>query len=63
MNATVRTTTSLSGLLEAVAHFTRGIAGAQEAGEQLQHELRLLRGLLSQRNEEHAALQARIIEL
>ena len=63
MNATLRTTTSLSGLLDAVDHFTRGIAGAQEAGEQLRHELGILRSLLSQRNEERAGLQARVREL
>lgn len=63
LEATNRTTTSLSGLLEALGQFTAGIAGAQEASEQLKYELERLRSMLGRSNEDRLALKERLREL
>lgn len=63
LDASNRTTTSLSGLLEALSSFTSGINGAQEASEQLKQELMLLREMLGASNQERLALKVRVENL
>lgn len=63
LDATRRTSTSLSSLLDALGRFTAGVNGAQEASEQLKHELLMLREMLGQANEERLALKVRVKSL
>lgn len=63
LDATQRTSTSLSGLLDALGRFTSGINGAQEASEQLKLELFMLRDMLGTSNQERLALKVRVDNL
>lgn len=63
LDATHRTSTSLSSLLEALGRFTSGINGAQEASEQLKQELFMLRDMLGASNQERLALKVRVQNL
>jgi hypothetical protein len=60
IDATQRTSTSLSSLLDTLGRFTSGINGAQEASEQLKHELFMLRDMLGSSNQERLALKVRV---
>jgi len=63
LDATHRTSTSLSSLLDALGRFTSGINGAQEASEQLKLELFMLRDMLGTSNQERLALKVRVDNL
>jgi len=63
LDATHRTSTSLSSLLDTLGRFTSGINGAQEASEQLKHELFMLRDMLGTSNQERLALKVRVDNL
>jgi len=63
LDATHRTSTSLSSLLDTLGRFTSGINGAQEASEQLKQELFMLRDMLGASNQEGLALKVRVDNL
>ncbi len=63
LDATHRTSTSLSGLLDALGRFTSGVNGAREASEQLKQELFMLRDMLGTSNQERLALKVRVEKL
>lgn len=63
IDATQRTSTSLSSLLDTLGRFTSGINGAQEASEQLKHELFMLREMLGTSNQESLALKVKVDNL
>ncbi len=63
LSATQATSTSLSGLIEALGRYTSGLAGAHEASEQLKHELGRLRGMLRESLHEQHALRQRVADL
>jgi hypothetical protein len=63
IDATHRTSTSLSSLIDTLGRFTSGINGAQEASEQLKQELFMLRDMLGTSNQERLALKVRVDNL
>lgn len=63
LEASERTSTSLSGLLAALTQFTSGVEGAQQTSDQLKRELNRLRDLLADGNRESARLREQVTEL